>query len=92
MSWRPNAAGHARLGLTVGRRAAPRASARNRVKRALREAFRQRAASLPPVDVVVLARPGCGMLRDRELAARAARLVDRLLERCSPSRSRPTEP
>lgn len=60
----------------------PRATARNRVKRALREAFRRRAAALPVIDVVVLARPGCGMLRDRELASSAAELFERLLERC----------
>jgi len=33
---------------------------RNQIKRWVREAFRAAAASLPPVDVVVVARPGAG--------------------------------
>jgi ribonuclease P protein component len=43
---------HARLGLIVGRRAAARAVARNRLKRLLRESFRTRSATLPALDVV----------------------------------------
>lgn len=45
---------HARLGLTVSRRAARRATDRNRIKRLAREAFRQ--LSLAPADFVVMAR------------------------------------
>lgn len=49
---------HARLGVIVGRRVAPRAVARNRYKRVLRESFRRQAAALPAMDVVVrIARP-----------------------------------
>lgn len=60
----------ARLGLAVGRRSAARAVARNRLKRLAREAFRQ--ASLPPLDIVVSARPNAvradGKLLQAELA------------------------
>lgn len=43
----------ARLGLVVGKRALPRAHERNRAKRVLRETFRRRRGSLPPMDIVV---------------------------------------
>jgi ribonuclease P protein component len=66
---------HARLGLTVARRAAKRAVDRNRIKRLARESFRQHR-DLPPWDFVVLARPAAeraerGLLRaslDRHFA------------------------
>lgn len=51
---RCNGLGHARLGLTVARRVARRASDRNRIKRIAREVFRQ--ASLFPTDFVVMVR------------------------------------
>ena len=62
----------ARLGLAVGRKVSPRAVARNRIKRIVRDAFRRTA--LPPVDLVVVARNGCGRadtdaLREDILAA-----------------------
>ena len=50
----------ARLGLAVGRKASPRAVARNRIKRTAREVFRHTV--LPPMDLVVVARNGCGRI------------------------------
>ncbi len=47
----------ARLGLAVSRKVDPRAIGRNRIKRALREEFRQRRAFLAPGAYVVVARP-----------------------------------
>lgn len=47
----------ARLGVTVSTRVG-NAVQRNRVKRLLREVFRIRRAELPPVDLVVIAKPG----------------------------------
>jgi ribonuclease P protein component len=46
-----------RIGITVSKKVGG-AVGRNRVKRWVREAFRAVAADLPPVDLVVLARPG----------------------------------
>lgn len=43
----------ARLGLVVGKRALPRAHERNRAKRVLRETFRRRRRTLPPMDIVI---------------------------------------
>lgn len=52
-----NGRDHPRLGLSVSRRRIPRASARNRIKRLIREAFRLNKASLPRgVDLVVIPR------------------------------------
>lgn len=46
-----------RLGLAVSRKVDPRAVGRNRIKRVLRETFRQYRACLPTADYVVVARP-----------------------------------
>ena len=46
-----------RIGITVSSKIA-NAVGRNRVKRWVREAFRGMQAELPPVDLVVVARPG----------------------------------
>ncbi|HEV7813873.1 MAG TPA: ribonuclease P protein component [Janthinobacterium sp.] len=42
---------HARLGVVVAKRFAPRAATRNTIKRVTRELFRQ--STLPPIDCVV---------------------------------------
>lgn len=58
--------GQARLGISVGRKIG-RAVQRNKVKRAVREAFRQLDAELPTGhDYVIVARPGIEGLLDRE--------------------------
>jgi ribonuclease P protein component len=44
---------HARLGLIVGKKSVARASARNRIKRVIRERFRQAQDRLPAVDLVI---------------------------------------
>jgi ribonuclease P protein component len=46
----------ARLGMAISRRHARRAVERSRIKRLVRETFRQHRATLPPVDVVVMLR------------------------------------
>lgn len=52
----PNELGQPRLGLAIARRRVRRATARNRLRRLVRESFRHAAASLPAVDLVVMAR------------------------------------
>jgi ribonuclease P protein component len=54
---RPAGAARARIGITVSSKVA-NAVGRNRVKRWVREAFREAQASFPAVDLVVVARRG----------------------------------
>ena len=57
----------ARLGLVVGKKVAPRAVARNKIKRMIRERFRRLRSNLGAVDIVVrLSAPVAGA--DLELA------------------------
>lgn len=43
----------ARLGISVARKAVPNATARNRIKRQVRESFRRHRTILPAVDIVI---------------------------------------
>lgn len=54
---RPNGTPCPRLGFAIARSRIPRATARNRVKRVVREYFRAHQAALGGVDIVVMAHP-----------------------------------
>ncbi|MEN9704477.1 MAG: hypothetical protein RLZZ393_356 [Pseudomonadota bacterium] len=56
VNFAPGGQDHPRLGLSVGAKMVGNAVARNRVKRTVRESFRQHQHLLPPVDLVVGAR------------------------------------
>lgn len=86
-----NGRDHARLGISVGKKRVRKATARNRVKRLIREAFRLNKEAMPAgVDLVVVPRGG-GLTFEQ--ASRSlpdlARAVARRLERDRP-RQRPT--
>ncbi|MFO7542114.1 MAG: ribonuclease P protein component [Thiobacillus sp.] len=59
---RPNQVGHPRLGMIIAKRLLARAVDRNRVKRCVRESFRQVLSVLPACDFVVrlIAKPTPG--------------------------------
>lgn len=75
-----NSLGHARLGMSVSTRTVGNAVRRNRVRRIIREVFRERHADLPAVDLVVTSRPGA---RDAPRPAIVTSL-ERLIERALP--------
>lgn len=54
--FRNNELGHARLGLALAKKNIAKAHDRNRIKRIIREQFRQ--SELPSVDMIFLARQG----------------------------------
>ena len=64
--YRANALGHARLGIIVGKNIYKRAVDRNRIRRVIRESFRQRVA-MPNFDIVVLFRSSCGLEASKAL-------------------------
>ena len=75
--------GRPRLGVTVSSRIA-NAVGRNQVKRWVREAFRSVAAELPPVDLVVIARPGAVRLGAGGARAALAAARDGLRREAAP--------
>jgi ribonuclease P protein component len=68
--------GGARLGILISRRHAALASDRNRIKRCIREAFRQEHHRLPPMDLLV--RPPLGLKPGRGTASQLRELLSRL--------------
>jgi len=64
---RKNDLSHARLGLAISKKAARKAIQRNRLKRLVRESFRQWQNQLPNIDIVVLAKPEAVNMRNPEI-------------------------
>jgi ribonuclease P protein component len=71
---RSNGGQPARLGLAISRKQLRRAVDRNRIKRLVRESFRQRRTSLQGLDLVVMARRDAASLGNGDLAASLERL------------------
>jgi ribonuclease P protein component len=76
---RRNASEIARLGLAISKKHCRRATTRNRIKRVVRESFRQQQALLSGLDIVVINQPGAGLASNIELSAS----LDKHWERCS---------
>ena len=72
----------ARLGLVVGKKAVSRASARNRIKRVIRERFRTTRGDLPAADLVVRV---VGPIGRTELHAQLDRLFRELIAKGRPA-------
>ncbi len=78
-----NARENARLGLAISRKAARRATDRNRLKRHAREVFRHLRADLGGLDLVVMARPAAASASGAELRSSLERLYRAMPERCA---------
>ncbi len=79
---RVNTLNHARLGLAVSRKASPHAVVRNRIKRVVREVFRQRRDQLDALDLIIIAHPQAATATKAELAQAATQLVQKLARSC----------
>lgn len=85
---RPNGLDHARLGVVVAKRLAPRAVTRNMVKRLTRELFRQ--AALPTVDCIVrLTKPINNRQQSGSSRAQKIRIATELKQLLQSQQSRP---
>ena len=80
-----NQAGAARLGITVAKKVVAGAAKRTRIKRAVRESFRQNRLLLPPVDIVVQARQAARQRDNAGLRASLDRHWQELIKRCEQS-------
>ena len=69
---------HSRLGLVIAKKSVAKAVQRNRVKRIVREFFRQHQQQLQGLDLVVLARKDVDTLPNNQLSARLASLWEDL--------------
>jgi len=73
----------ARLGLAISKKHCRKATARNRIKRIIRESFRQQQALLAGLDVVVMNRPAAAMASSRQISDS----LDAHWQRCSKARA-----
>jgi ribonuclease P protein component len=80
---RNNDLDHPRLGLVIGKKSVKLSVERNRLKRLMRESFRQHQDNLVGWDIVVVARKGLGDIENPELIQHFGKLWKRL------ARSRP---
>lgn len=84
---RPNGGSAPRLGLAIARKHARAAVARNRIKRLVRESFRQHQQQLGSIDLVVLGRQGLAAVGNAQLTASLERHWNRLQKQCKASSS-----
>ena len=79
----PNAAGTARLGLSIAGRTVGNAVARNRLRRVIRESFRLRQFELPGVDIVIGARNAARSAEAAAVRTHLNRLWSEIINACA---------
>jgi ribonuclease P protein component len=78
-----NGLGYPRLGLAIAKKNARRALDRNRIKRIIRESFRQNQTRLPAIDLVVMAKPQTKSAKNSELFISLEYHWTRLIKQCA---------
>lgn len=71
----PNSFGFSRLGLVVGKKRIPGAVKRNRVKRVLREVFRNNNPIFDSLDVLIIPKKGSESVGYKEAEKEIARII-----------------
>jgi ribonuclease P protein component len=74
--YRENKLGYARLGLALSKKMIAKAHDRNRIKRLLREGFRQ--TELPAVDMIFLARSGVAKQTNSSINTKLSKTWEKL--------------
>jgi ribonuclease P protein component len=82
---RVNDQGIARLGLAIAKKSLPLAVQRNRIKRLVRESFRNQQQLLSGLDIVVMARKGLQDKTNSELLDSLNRHWSKLVRKCAQS-------
>ncbi len=82
---RNNGQDGARLGLAISKKRIKLAVGRNRLKRLIRESFRQNQSALSGLDCVILARTGVAHANNQTLLVSLARHWQQILSRCKNS-------
>lgn len=80
---RPSQSDHPRIGFVISKKNVRRAVNRNRVKRIIRESFRLNQQTLPPCDLVILARKGIDQLENSEIHSLISKCWFRLNKKVS---------
>ena len=84
---RPNNESHPRLGMAVASKLAGGSVERNRIRRVVRESFRLNQHELPPVDIVVSARPRSRGATNAQLRSGIQELWGKVKQQCASSPS-----
>ena len=72
-----------RLGIIVAKKNVKLAVQRNRIKRLLRESFRNKRDSLPNIDIIVLAKKGADLVNNQECVQELDYLWRKLVRKAS---------
>lgn len=78
----PNNQSTPRLGLTIAKKRVKKANQRNRIKRLIRESFRNRQHQLPNIDVVVMAKNETDKMTNEQLFKYLDKQWKKLSQRC----------
>lgn len=81
MLYRDNDQGEARIGFVIAKKKIPTAVARNRVRRVVRESFRQQRNNLGGIDIIILGQGNAGSVANLELFTSLSRHWQNLQER-----------